>query len=309
MGFFFQNYSGARILTFVVLVLGLIVFNELTRKHKVWAFIGYGILPVVLVIGIVTGFINTPSSKTWFGVVKTYSALAGVWGFLAIRYIPKVEKSKFAIYFPALILSINILEAVFRDLEVYRTYKTMTIDEAGITMLGGPWNVMNAIAGIILILTLTGWMGIRVAKTDSKDMAWPDQLWFWIIAYDAWNIAYCYNCISTRSMYSGVALILSCTLAEAFCKHGIWLQHRAQTLALFGMFSLYFNYAGSDLFGIRATYNPKAWMALSVIAIITNVAVAVYEIYTIKKYKRNPLKEEVYTHLKSYKTNIADNNL
>lgn len=309
MGYFFQDYSVARIITFGVLVAALILLNEITRKSRAAAFVAYGVLPVILIIGILTGWINTPSSKTWFGVVKTFSALAGVWGFLAIRYLPKVEKSKFAICFPALILAINILEAVFRDFEVFSTYKTITVDEAGLTMLGGFWNIMNGIAGIILILTLTGWMGIKVAKTKSRDMVWADQLWFWILAYDVWNIAYCYNCISTRAMYSGMALILSCTLAEIFCKHGIWLQHRAQTLALFGMFSLFFNYQGSDLFGIKASYNPNAWMTLSAMALVTNIAVGVYEIYVIKKYKKNPFKEEVYTHLVSYKQNMTDNNL
>ncbi len=309
MGFFFQNYTIASVLIFIVLVAGLILFNEITRRNLVAAIVAYGIIPIILVIGIMAGWIQTPSSKTWFGVVKTFSALAGVWGFMAIRYLPKVEKSKFAFYFPALILAINIMEAIFRDFEVFSTYKELTVDEAGLTLLGGPWNVLNGIAGIILIFTLTGWMGIKVAKTKSRDMVWADQLWFWILAYDLWNVAYCYNCISTRAMYSGVALILSCTLAEAFCKRGIWLQHRAQTLALFGMFSLFFNYQGSSLFGIEASYNPNAWMTLSVLALIANVACGVYEIYVIKKYKKNPLKEEVYTHLRAYKQNMADNKL
>ena len=309
MGLFFQDYSVARILTFIVLVACLVLFNEITRKSKAASLVAYGIIPVILVIGILMGWINTPSSKTWFGVVKTFSALAGVWGFLAIRFIPRVEKSKFTFIFPALILSVNILEAVVKDFEVFATYKELTVDEAGLVVLGGPWNIMNGIAGIILILTLTGWMGIKVANTKSRDMVWADQLWFWIVAYDVWNIAYCYNCISTRSMYSGVALILSCTVAEAFLKRGLWLQHRAQTLALFGMFSLFFDYQGSDLFGIHATYSTTAWTILGAAALIVNIAVLVYEIYVCRKYKKNPLKEEVYTHLLAYKKNMKDNKL
>ena len=309
MGFFFQNYSFATIVTFIVLVAGLMLFNEITRRSKIASLIAYGIIPVILVIGILSGFVDTPSSRTWFGTVKTFSALAGVWGFLLIRYNDKVGKSKFAWYFPALILAINIAEAVFKDLEVFNTFKTLTVDAAGLTVLGGSWNVMNAIAGIINILTLTGWMGIMVAKSKSKDMVWADQLWFWIIAYDVWNIAYCYNCISTRSMYSGMALILSCTLAEVIFKHGVWLQHRAQTLALFGMFSLFVDYQSSPLFGITASYRPEAWFTLSFAALVINCAVLAYEIYVIVKYRRNPLKEELYSHLGAYKRNKAVNGL
>ena len=30
-------------------------------------------------------------------------------------------------------------------------------------------------------------------------MIWPDMLWAWIIAYDLWNFAYTYNCMSDHS--------------------------------------------------------------------------------------------------------------
>ena len=166
-----------------------------------------------------------------------------------------------------------------------------------------------ALAGVFLLLTMTGWMGIRVANTKSKDMVWPDQLWFWIIAYDLWNVAYCYNCIATRAMYAGVALLLSCTFAEFFVKRGIWLQHRAQTLALFGMFSLAVDYQAMPAFGITATYNPAAWTVLSALALAFNAGVLVYEVFVIVKTRRNPLKQELYTELTDYKKNLAANGL
>lgn len=81
-------------------------------------------------------------------------------------------------------------------------------------MIGGSWNVINAIAGILNIITITGWLGIQIGKTKSQDMVWADQLWFWIIAYDLWNLSYCYNCISNRSFYAGFLLLVSCTAAE-----------------------------------------------------------------------------------------------
>lgn len=308
MGFFFEGYTPIAIVGLVLLVAALMGLNELTRRSKILSIAMYCVVPVILVVLIAAGVVGSPSSKTWFGVIKTYSALIGVVGFMLIRYTG-LGRRKFAWYFPVAILGINILEAIYRDYEVFATFKTMTTDAAGLTLLGGPWNLMNALAGVFLLLTMTGWMGIQVAKTDSKDMVWPDQLWFWIIAYDLWNVAYCYNCIATRAMYAGVALLMSCTLAEFFLKRGVWLQHRAQTLALFGMFSLAVDYQALPAFGITATYNPAAWTVLSALALAFNAGVFVYEVSVIIKTKRNPLKQELYTQLESYKKNLSANGL
>lgn len=308
MGFFFQGYTITTILTFVGVILALILLNEVTRRSKWAAILFYCVAPVVLVALIAMGKVDSPSSKTWFGVIKTFSALAGVWGFMLIRYT-KLGERKFAAIFPLLILVLNIAEAVYRDIEVFMNVKTLTVDEAGLTLLGGPWNLLNAAAGVILMLTLTGWMGIKVAKNKTRDMVWADQLWFWIIAYDLWNAAYCYNSISTRAMYAGMALLVSCTVAELFIKRGVWLQHRAQTLALFGMFSLAVDYQAMPAFGITASYNPKAWLALSIAALVVNVAVMVYEIFYAGKFKRNPLKTEIYPELRAYHRNLEANGL
>lgn len=308
MGFFFEGYTVATVLGFLALTAALVVLNELTRRSKIFSILVYCVLPVVLVVLIAMDVVGSPSSKTWFGVIKTYSALAGVIGFMLIRYT-KLGNKKFAWYFPVAILAINILEAIYRDYEVFANFKTMTVDAAGIVQLGGPWNLMNALAGVFLLLTMTGWVGIKVANTKSRDMVWADQLWFWIIAYDLWNMAYCYNCISTRAMYAGFALLISCTVAEFFIKRGIWLQHRAQTLALFGMFSLAVDYQAMPVFSITATYNPTAWTVLSALALIVNAAVFVYEVCVIVKTKRNPLKKEMFTHLPAYRKNLEANGL
>lgn len=308
MGFFFEGYSLLTILGFAALVAALVVLNEVTRHSKKLSVFMYCVLPIILVGLIAAKVVGSPSSKTWFGVLKTYSALLGVIGFMLIRYT-KLGKNKFAWYFPVAILAINILEAIYRDIEVYMTFKTMTTDAAGLTLLGGPWNLMNAAAGVFLLLTLTGWMGIRVSNTKTRDMVWPDQLWFWIVAYDLWNIAYCYNCVTTRAMYAGVALVLSCTVAEFFIKPGVWLQHRAQTLALFGMFSLAVDYQAMPVFGITPTYSPTAWTVLSAAALIFNAGVFVYEVICIVRTHRNPLKQEMYTELSEYRKNLKVNGL
>lgn len=309
-GFFFSGYTVETVMMFLGLISLLVILNEVSRKNKWVATVFYGLLPIVLGILVLTGQTDSPSSKTWFGALKTYSAIIGVIGFMLIRYIDKIGKSKFAYYFPVLILVINIIEAIVKEIEVFITYSgNPTVDAAGIYMLGGPWNILNAIAGLLLMLSLTGWMGIKVAKTKSKDMVWADQLWFWIIAYDLWNISYCYNAISSRAMYAGVAIIIACTICEFFCKRGIWLQHRAQTLALFGMFSLAFDYSAFSAFSVVATYDPAAWLTLGIISLVVNAAVFGYELFVIIKHKRNPLKQEMFTDLKAYRRNLEANGL
>lgn len=296
----------------VFMIVALLALNEITRRSKWLSLVIYVALPLALTIFVwpQTAGAGTTSGY-WFAWVKTYSALAGVIGFMAIRHIKKLEGSKFMYLFPALILAINILEAVYRDIEVFMSFNGTTVVENGLTMMGGSWNLMNAAAGILNIVTITGWLGIRIAKTKSRDMVWPDMLWFWIIAYDLWNLAYCYNCISDRSMYSGVILIVSATIASFFIKKGVWLQHRAQTLALYAMFNLTFPlFADASQFAVKASHRPEAMMVLSVAALAMNIGVLVYEIIHMRTLRvKNPIKNDVYTDLKSYQNALSDNGL
>lgn len=308
MGLFYENYSVAGILTVLGLIAVLLVINEVTRRSKVLSVVAYCVLPVVLGILIFTDVLGSPTGKTWFGWVKVVSALIGIYGFMLIRFT-KLGKNKFAAIFPIMILSINILEAVYREIEVYFMYGTMQVDASGVVMLGGIWNILNAIAGVLCIVTLTGFVGIRASKDKSKDMIWPDMTWMYIIGYTLWNFAYVYNCISTRSMYAGFAILSAALIAEFLFKRGAWLQHRAQTLALYAMFSLSVDFQSSANFQIVPVYKESLWMLISVISFLFNVGVFVYMIYTIKKHKKNPLKEEIYTHTNYYKKTIEANNL
>ncbi len=309
MGFFFEGYSILTVLALVILIAVVMAGNEITRRSKALSIIAYMVVPVVVfVLCVPLQLIGSPSGQTWFGWVKCVSALVGVIGFMAMRYT-KLGGMKYACYFPVAILVINILEAIYRDVEVFMTYQTPAIDSAGLYQQGGVWNLMNALAGVFLVLTLTGWLGIKISNQQSKDLIWPDQLWFWIIAYDFWNAAYCYNSISTRAMYAGIAILVACTLHEFIFQRGAWLQHRAQTLALFAMFSLVVDYQQFDAFAITSTYNPAALFALSFVALVVNAAVFGYEVYTIKKYKRNPFKEDIYTHLDGYQKSLAAGDL
>jgi len=308
MGILFTGITVKSFFVFVLFVVAWLVLNEITRRSKIMSILGYCVLPAVLAVLVLTDVLGSPTGNTWFGWIKVISALIGVWGFLLIRFT-KLGEKKFAIYFPVTILSLNIAEAIYREFEVFATYKVMETDLGGILIQGGVWNIFNAIAGILCIVTLTGFMGVRVSKDKSRDMVWPDMTWMYIIGYTLWNFAYVYNCISTRSMYAGVGILLAALIAEFVFKKGAWLQHRAQILSLYAMFSLSFDYQKNEGFQILPTYDEFWLYTISIIAFVFNLGVFTYIIYTSIKRKKNPLKEEVLTHTKYYKKALQENNL
>lgn len=303
--FLFESIPWYSALMWVVVLIALMFFNEVTRRSK-WAGIGiFLVLPFVLTIAVWPETAGEGSSTgTWFHWVKVYSALAGCLGFMAIRYVKGWGTNKYLLMFPPIILAINIMEAVIRDFQVYSL--NGMID--GVMMIGGPWNIMNGIAGILNIITISGWVGIVISKDKYKDMVWPDMLWFWIIAYDLWNFAYVYNCVSDHAFYAGAALLISCTIPAFFMKKGAWLQHRAHTLALWMMFTMTFPaFVGDSKFAVDSSHNETALWVVSALALAANIAVFIYHIYKISKHKRNPLKVEVYSDLDAYKV-IAQSN-
>ena len=319
MGILYQAGDPLYWAIWLFVLFALMAFNELGRV-KPWA----GITLFILVPLCLTLFIwpttaapgNEYGTGTWFNWVKTYSALAGCVGFMALRYVKWTGKDgtvhhladyKWALCFPPLILAINIAEAVIRDFQVFG----FALWNGGIVenlwTISGPWNIMNGIAGILNILTICGWFGIFISKDSTKDMIWPDMLWFWIIAYDLWNFAYTYNCISDHSAYCGLALLLACTIPTFFIKRGAWLQHRAQTLALWIMFVMTIPQFADVLAPIPTTHNPTAFFVVSLIALASNVAVAIYQVYTIRKKHLNPLTDQLYTDKKAYREVVEAN--
>ncbi len=297
--FLFESIPWYSALMWFAVLAGLMLFNELARLNKWVSLFMFLVLPIGLTFTIWPNTAGPESSVgTWFHWAKVYSSLAGCLGFLAIRHIKGWSENKYILLFPPLILAINIMEAVVRDFQCYGL--NGFID--GVMIVGGPWNIMNGIAGILNIVTITGWMGIFISRDKKKDMMWPDMLWFWIIAYDLWNFAYVYNCVSDHAFYAGAALLISCTIPAFFIKKGAWLQHRAQTLGIWMMFVMCFPaFVDTSKFAVKSTNDPSALMLVSSLALASNIAVFVYYLYRIRKYKLNPLKEEIYTDLKAYK--------
>ncbi|OZI10934.1 hypothetical protein CEW92_14230 [Bacillaceae bacterium SAS-127] len=292
------------------ILLALMAFNELGRTTKWGGLVLFLIIPTVLTIFVwptTAAPGNEYGTGNWFNWVKTYSALAGCLGFMALRYIPSLAKKKWVLLFPPLILAINILEAVIRDFQVYTYGEWNGAFIDNLWLMSGPWNIMNGIAGLLNIIAICGWVGIYISKDKSKDMIWPDMIWPWIIAYDLWNFAYTYNCISDHSFYCGVILLFSCTIPAFFIKKGAWLQHRAHTLGLWTMFIMTVPQFADVTAPVPTTHNPTAFFIVSFIALVANIALVVYQFNKIRKNKLNPLTAEIYTDTPAYKRVNAEN--
>jgi hypothetical protein len=317
--FSFNYAEGASILSvwgvWILIFIALFGLNEITRRLKYVGFCTFVILPIVLSIVWFTVLRDTTYTD-WFHLAKVYSSTAGCIGFWCIRHVKgknkatgkewRLSEKKWALCFPPLILAINIAEAVSRDFQVGIQYNGGgTLADEAMYVLGGSWNFMNGIAGILNIIAITGWLGICIKKKTDKDgsmdMLWPDMLWFWIIAYDLWNFAYTYNCLPGHSWYCGFALLLAPTVCSFTIGKGAWLQHRAQTLAIWCMFAQTFpSFIDKGAFAVSSTYNSTVLFGFSFVSLLSNIAVIVYMIYKVRKTKRNPYLGELYTDLKEY---------
>jgi hypothetical protein len=300
----------------LVVFAALFCLNEVTRRFKWLGFCGFVVLPTVLSVLWFT-VLRESTYTDWFHLAKVYSSTAGCIGFWCIRHLGgkdkltgkewRLSEKKWALCFPPLILAINICEAVVRDFQVGIQYVGGgTLADEAMYVIGGSWNYMNAIAGILNIITITGWFGIciraKTKKDGSKDMLWPDMLWFWIIAYDLWNFAYTYNCLPGHAWYCGFALLLAPTICSFTVGKGAWLQHRAQTLALWCMFAQTFPaFQDAGTFSVQSSYNPTIYFIVSFAALAANVLVLIYMLYKAKKTGRNPYRADLYTDNAIYK--------
>jgi len=134
-----------------------------------------------------------------------------------MRYT-KLGVKTYALFIAAAFLAVNIAEAVIQDFS-----------------MGFTPNILNAIAGILSIITLTGWRSIHIEDTKQRDMVWPAMTIFWIVAYDIWNFVFVYLNFP-GSAANQFLVLLACTIPALFIKKGTWLQARAFTLAAWFMY-------------------------------------------------------------------------
>lgn len=250
------SHTSYAILQFLVLFAVMFFGNELCRKYKYFNHILFIILPIVLI----PHWLNA-GFESWFRWVKLYSAIAGSFLFMLYRFhgFNKFNWMKYAI---AGILAINIFEAVMQDLST-----------------GQIPNLINGIAGILNILTISHFMGIKRDENKPHDMLWPGMTVFWIIAYDVWNIVFVYLNFP-NTVFNTLAVILAPTLAAIFIKKGTWLQARANTLSIYMMYlfttAAFINNDLSLQLTLPLPRNEGIVMGAALLSIIINVILAVF---------------------------------
>ena len=179
--FTFNYADGATVVSSLLVWLcvfsALFALNEVSRRFKAVGFAFFVVMPIILSVLWFT-VLKDSTYTDWFHLAKVYSSTAGCIGFWCIRHLHgkrkdgttwKLSDNRIALCFPPLILAINILEACVRDLQVGVNYAVMGLDQTADTsvmLMGGSWNYMNAIAGILNIITITGWFGISFRKAS-----------------------------------------------------------------------------------------------------------------------------------------------
>ena len=256
--------------------IGLIVLNEVGRRTKLGAAIIFGVAPlamtiycIAIAVGVSQGAewaLTNPThvyQNSWFHYAKVYAALAGCWGFIGNKYLwGKICKADWFRAWAFVIVCIKIMIAVVSDFEsAYHFFvlgESTWVTSEGATQLAGWNNVFNGIAGIINIFCMTG-------------------------------------CLPTHSWFCGFALLLAPTVAAFIWNKGGWIQNRAFTLAIWCMFAQVFPYFQEEsIFVTHSTLDPTAATAVSIAALIANVAAIIYIAYRAKKLGRNPYKQDVF---------------
>ena len=304
----------------IAVFICLIGANEVARRSKKGGIFCFLVLPAILTVYFIAIYagaamgaewaLENPTyvhMNSWFHYAKLYAATAGCIGFMMLKYgWTGLGRSHAFKAFPFVIVAINILIAVVSDFEsAVRAFGTTWVSTEGVTLYGGWHNVFNGLAGLVNIFCMTGWWGIYSSK-DKQDMLWPDMTWVYIVAYDLWNFCYTYNCLPTHAWYCGLALLLAPTVANFLWNKGGWIQNRANTLALWCMFAQVFPmFQDYSVFSTNSVNNTGVNLAVSVVALVANIAALIYIVYRAKKLGVNPYKSEVFVGTRDYDAAMA----
>ncbi|MBW3084866.1 hypothetical protein KEM60_01055 [Austwickia sp. TVS 96-490-7B] len=298
--FFFERGEWWDYAMLIVVAACLAFAAWLIQRSKTAVVIIFVVIPLTMTIFWWPHSTDGTEVAGWFPVVKHYSALVGSFSLVGLQYIPSLRRKNWYLLLPALILAINILEAVVRELQCH-SFNGVDPTQGMVTW-GGPWNIMNAIAGVLNLLAISGWVGIFVAEGKSKAIIWGDLTIWWIIAYDLWNFSYIYNCLADRSWYSGLALLASCTVPVLFSfGRGAWIQYRAYTLTMWSAVALTVPHFTQDsMFAHRSAHNPTAMFLIALASLLANIGVMAWHVYRIVTLRRNPCTQEIYSDTPEY---------
>lgn len=201
---------------------------------------------------------STGVSADWFPWLKVLSVEVGILLLLLfrIRGLGKRQWGQWIVYF---FLAGNIFEAVFRDV-----------------VAGSLANYLNAIAGVLLVLTLEEVRSIHIdAKKRYHDLAWGKMTLAWILGYTLWNWTFIYLNFGPASALPHVA-VLGAALVVAFVCTERWLQARIFTLGTYFVIFHTFPHLnpGGVVVDVQAPFD--IYVALLSVATMAVYAVAFY---------------------------------
>lgn len=231
------------------------VGNEVCRRYKFAPYVVYFILPFALIpVFLHSGFDSV------FRWTKLYSAIAGCIFFTLFRF-NGLNRFRWAKITVAAILAINIFEACTQDFTA-----------------GQLPNLLNATAGILNIITISRWMGIRRDDTPPHDMLWPGMTVGWILAYDIWNITFVYLNFPNTVLFTFMILVAP-TLAALFVKKGTWMQARAYALGIYMLYIFSVKALADNYFNLAFTLplprNDAIVLGLALVSLAANVVYAI----------------------------------
>lgn len=237
------------ILFIILLLVALFVMYEIFRRYPIFAlivFLGFPMFfwPIWHKNGITDIFL-------W---AKIYSVCIAICGIIACRYT-KLRKKRWpfmALYF---LLALNIAEAVMHDI-----------------IHGNPANILNATAGILLIVTIPWIREISVdEQSPFKDLCW-DMSYPWIIGYTIWNWLFVF--LNYSDMAGCHIAVLGAPLLVSFVHREHWLQARAFTLGSFLMVTYTFK-------SVWDFYSAPYWGNQTAGLVIAIIVIAFVGIYTL----------------------------
>ena len=196
----------------LLLLVGLFVAQEIFHRYPKFALGFFSVATIIwfpcwiLVIG----------GEDWFLVTKVLSVISGLRVLSIFRNTRLGLHKNLLKWTTYLFLVINIFEAVTRDVAS-----------------GHVANYFNALAGILLIITLKKMDSIQInTKDKSKDLSWNGMTLGWIIGYTLWNWVFVYLNLGFQGAVLHVA-VLGSALVIGFTSKARWLQARAATLGLY----------------------------------------------------------------------------
>ncbi len=202
----------ALLLYTVFLFAGLVIAEELFHRYARFSLVFFSVASVVLF----SCWVLLLGAPDWFPWVKVLSIASGITVLSLLRTTKLGSIPKLVQWTTYALLAINILEATVRD-----------------AVVGNTANYLNAIAGLLLILTLEKVRTVHIDKKGKhRDLYWSGMTLAWIIGYTLWNWTFVYLNFGFQSSVAHIA-VLGAALLVVFRDKNRWLQARAFTLGMY----------------------------------------------------------------------------